>query len=104
MNCFKLPVGTIDTLNSLMKKFFWTGSDKERGIHWKSWSSLCEEKFKGDLGFKDLKCMNLALLAKQGCTITKREASFQGPEDIISIPPSCMQNLDLIRRMDGGVY
>ncbi|GAA0143649.1 hypothetical protein LIER_35779 [Lithospermum erythrorhizon] len=36
MNCFKLLVGIIDTLNSLITKFFWASSGKERGIHWKS--------------------------------------------------------------------
>ncbi|GAA0166031.1 hypothetical protein LIER_21282 [Lithospermum erythrorhizon] len=47
MNCFKLPVGIIDVLNGLMAKFFRASSDKERGVHWKSWDSLCEEKFEG---------------------------------------------------------
>ncbi|GAA0158442.1 hypothetical protein LIER_15464 [Lithospermum erythrorhizon] len=31
MNRFKLPVGIIDALNSLMAKFFWASSYKERG-------------------------------------------------------------------------
>ncbi|GAA0145641.1 hypothetical protein LIER_36157 [Lithospermum erythrorhizon] len=51
-------------------------SDKERGIHWKSWSYQCEEKFEGGLGFKDLGCMNLALLAKQGWRVTTKQASL----------------------------
>ncbi|GAA0174440.1 hypothetical protein LIER_27830 [Lithospermum erythrorhizon] len=49
MNCFKLPVGIIDALNSLMAKIFWANSDKVRGIHWKSWDMLCKEKLEGDL-------------------------------------------------------
>ncbi|GAA0175470.1 hypothetical protein LIER_28637 [Lithospermum erythrorhizon] len=66
MKCFKLPYETIDVLNNHMTKFFWASSDKERGIHWQSWDKLCEDKLEGGLGFKDLECMNLALLAKQG--------------------------------------
>ncbi|GAA0168567.1 hypothetical protein LIER_23254 [Lithospermum erythrorhizon] len=66
MNCFKLPVGIIDSLNSSMAKFYWGNADGFRGIYWKVWDKLCDDKFEGALSFKDLECMNLALLAKQG--------------------------------------
>ncbi|GAA0164992.1 hypothetical protein LIER_20503 [Lithospermum erythrorhizon] len=49
-----------------MAKFFWASSDKEKDIHWKNWEALCMDKNEGGLRFKDLYCMNLALLAKQG--------------------------------------
>ncbi|GAA0147645.1 hypothetical protein LIER_36556 [Lithospermum erythrorhizon] len=56
--------------------FWWTGSDKDRGIHWRSWELLCGDKLKGGMGFKDLGCMNLALLAKHGWRIVTRQASL----------------------------
>ncbi|GAA0179658.1 hypothetical protein LIER_30000 [Lithospermum erythrorhizon] len=64
MNCFKLPMGLIDNLNTLMAKFLWENTKDDKGIHWRSWEKLCEDKFDGGLGFKDLECMNRAMLAK----------------------------------------
>ncbi|GAA0167178.1 hypothetical protein LIER_43781 [Lithospermum erythrorhizon] len=47
MNCFKLPVGIIDNLNSSMTSFYWENAECDKGIHWKSWEKLCEDKFEG---------------------------------------------------------
>ncbi|GAA0163191.1 hypothetical protein LIER_39548 [Lithospermum erythrorhizon] len=54
INCFKIPLGTIDDLNMTMEKFFWANGDGEKGIHWMVWDKVCEEKANGGLGFKDL--------------------------------------------------
>ncbi|GAA0161766.1 hypothetical protein LIER_18006 [Lithospermum erythrorhizon] len=45
---------------------FGQNGDREKGIHWKAWYKLCDDKEHGGLGFKDLESMNLSLLAKQG--------------------------------------
>ncbi|GAA0155015.1 hypothetical protein LIER_12842 [Lithospermum erythrorhizon] len=76
MNCFKLPSGIIDDLNSTMAHFLWANGEGEKGIHWKTWDKLCEDEGRGGLGFKDLECMNLALLAKQGWRVATQEASL----------------------------
>ncbi|GAA0175050.1 hypothetical protein LIER_28307 [Lithospermum erythrorhizon] len=76
MNCFKLPVDIIDSLNSSMTNFYWGNTEGERGIHWKAWDKLCDDKFEGGFGFKDLESMNLALLAKQGWRVLTRQASL----------------------------
>ncbi|GAA0144865.1 hypothetical protein LIER_36028 [Lithospermum erythrorhizon] len=61
---------------SLMANFFSANSEGEKGVHRKAWDSLCKDKNEGGLGFKDLECMNLALLAKQGWRIVTNEASL----------------------------
>ena len=38
----------------------------ERKIHWQRWEKLTRSKKDGGMGFKDLRALNLAMLAKQG--------------------------------------
>ena len=38
----------------------------ENKIPWLSWEKMCEPKSNGGMSFKNLKLLNLALLAKQG--------------------------------------
>ncbi|GAA0172885.1 hypothetical protein LIER_26619 [Lithospermum erythrorhizon] len=42
----------------------------------KAWDKLCDDKEHEGLGFKDLKCMNFALLAKQRWRVAMQEASL----------------------------
>ncbi|XP_072088190.1 uncharacterized protein [Arachis hypogaea] len=65
MNVIKLPKYFCQRLSSKIAKFWWASSGKERGIHWKKWSSITKSKRDGGLGFKDLECQNVAHLAKQ---------------------------------------
>ena len=46
--------------------FFQGGDFHEQHIHWKSWEKLTDPKVDGDVGFRELKSFNTALLAKQG--------------------------------------
>ncbi|GAA0166435.1 hypothetical protein LIER_21588 [Lithospermum erythrorhizon] len=74
MKCFKLPLGIIEEINKVMARYFWVASDKETGIHWKRLELMCNSKFEGGLGFKDLECINLALLARQGWKVATQQA------------------------------
>lgn len=50
----------------MMAKFSLGSKGENKKIHWLSWDKISEKKHNGGLGFKDLRCYNLALLAKQG--------------------------------------
>ncbi|XP_059446647.1 uncharacterized protein LOC132178216 [Corylus avellana] len=65
MSVFKLPKVLCSEINSLMTKFFWSHKEKEKRIHWMSWSKMSLSKTQGGMGFRDIVTFNKALLAKQ---------------------------------------
>ena len=65
MSVFMLPITLCSEINSIMRSFWWSG-DRSRGIAWKSWRDMCQNKKDGGLGFRDVEQLNLAFLAKHG--------------------------------------
>ena len=76
MSCFKLLDSLCSDLNLLMGKFWWGQKANERKLAWVSWEKLCSPKVDGEMGFRDFKAFNLALLAKQGWRILKNSDSL----------------------------
>lgn len=66
MSCFEIPKKILEEINKLATKFWWGSKDEGQKIHWASWVTLCDGKFKGGYGFTDLNQFNLALSAKLG--------------------------------------
>ena len=44
--------------------FWWSPGGSTKGMHWKSWDKVCENKDEGGLGFKDISDFNTAMLGK----------------------------------------
>ncbi|CAN6715719.1 unnamed protein product [Malus baccata var. baccata] len=69
MSCFRLPIGVCRDVERAIRNYWWRGNDQRKGIHWISWDRLTKQKKAGGMGFKDIQCVNLALLAKIGWRI-----------------------------------
>lgn len=66
MSVFLLPADICQDLEMAMSKFWWrSDSSKEKGIHWMCWRRLTDSKFKGGIGFRNLRDFNIALLGSQ---------------------------------------
>jgi hypothetical protein len=76
MRVFLLPKAICSEINSLMQQFWWGHQAKDFGIPWMSWSQMGFLKEKGGIGFRDLHCLNKALLAKQIWRMWKMEDSL----------------------------
>ncbi|XP_026416751.1 uncharacterized protein LOC113312210 [Papaver somniferum] len=63
MGCFKIPVTTIQHLESLQRNFWW-GHKANKGINFIAWSNFQKPKDLGGLGFRNLETFNRALISK----------------------------------------
>lgn len=76
MSCVKLPVKLCNELNALMARFWWGSKGSNNKILWLSWAKMTEKKHDGGLGFKDLRCFNLALQNRGGDLCMEGTACF----------------------------
>ena len=76
MDCFKLPLGLCDEIESMIRKFWWGQRGDRRKIHWISWVVLCKPKAEGGMGFKNLALFNDALLARQAWHLLHNKESL----------------------------
>ncbi|KAK1286517.1 hypothetical protein QJS10_CPB20g01045 [Acorus calamus] len=65
LSTFRMPVGVEQRLESIRRRFLWSGANKEVSKpHLVKWEFVCLPKTMGGLGVRKLKEMNLALLSK----------------------------------------
>ena len=65
MSCFRIPNKVLKEIEMLIARFWWKGVEENRGMHWISWKKLTIAKDQGGMGFKELRAVNDALIAKQ---------------------------------------
>lgn len=64
MQTLKLLANILENLERTNKNFFWGDQDQKMSINSIAWSTISQHKIVGNLGIKNLKVMNKALLAK----------------------------------------
>ena len=64
MSMFQLPRTLCWDINIMMSKFWWGHKENRKKIAWMSWGKMGFSKDVGGLGYHDLECFNMALLAK----------------------------------------
>lgn len=60
-----IPVDVCNKIQRHMNGFWWEIENSSKSVCWMACDRLCNVKEEGDLGFKDLKQFNIAMLAKQ---------------------------------------
>ncbi|PNY03326.1 ribonuclease H [Trifolium pratense] len=60
----KMPVSVWKQVVSIQREFLWGGVKGGNKIKWVKWSVVCKAKRRGGLGARDVRLVNLSLLAK----------------------------------------
>lgn len=79
MSTILLSKGTIAKLTSIVRKFWWTGIQKDndsKPICFRAWDDICKPMHEGGLGIRDLSFMNKSLVATAAWRIIKNPSSL----------------------------
>lgn len=64
LSLFKSPLGVIEDLERIRRKFIWSGTQDSKGINWVSWEKVTSPKEVGGLGLGSLRSLNISFLTK----------------------------------------
>ncbi|KAG8378978.1 hypothetical protein BUALT_Bualt07G0040600 [Buddleja alternifolia] len=73
MSTFCLPVSTCNSIDKLMRCFWWGKDPSKKSLFLKKWEDICLPKSEGGLGFRQMRDINRALIAKLGWNILNND-------------------------------
>lgn len=77
MSVYLLPKTVHDKIDKIRRTFFQQGGKTKQKYHLVKWIKICKSKKKGGLGIKDLRKMNISLLAKWWWKLEQEEGLWQ---------------------------
>jgi hypothetical protein len=64
LSFLKIPILVWKKIRRIQREFLWGGKGSRKKISWVKWDVVCQSKRLGGLGIRDLRTMNISLLAK----------------------------------------
>jgi hypothetical protein len=64
LSFFKMPVKVVKKMEGIQRRFLWGGVGDKKKVCWVKWRNVCQPRSKGGLGVRDIKLVNISLLAK----------------------------------------
>jgi hypothetical protein len=64
LSFFKMPIKVVKKMKGIQRRFLWGGVGDNKKVCWVKWRNVCQPKSKGGLGVRDIKLVNISLLAK----------------------------------------
>jgi len=64
LSFFKLPMKVWKKVVRIQRQFLWGGVNGGNKVSWVKWSAVCLPRASGGLGVRDIRLVNLSLLAK----------------------------------------
>jgi hypothetical protein len=77
MSIYLLPKTIISKLDKIRRSFFWQGGGTKKKYHLVKWTKIWKHKKKRGLGIKDIRKMNISLLAKWWWKFDKEDGLWQ---------------------------
>ncbi|PWA70220.1 hypothetical protein CTI12_AA290670 [Artemisia annua] len=64
LSIFRAPIGVVDILERIRRRFFWGFKEDTKGVSWIKWSDILSSKDQGGLGIGSIRAKNLSLIGK----------------------------------------
>ena len=76
MLVFKIPKKNCKGIVDAMAQYWWGDDATRKRLHWFAWWKMCVPNKEGGMCFRYIHCFNLALLAKQACSLIDNPESL----------------------------
>ena len=100
LSLFKAPVGIMEKLEAIRRRFLWGGGEDKRKIHWVAWDKVVAPKKNGGLGIGSIQAINIGLLVKWWWRLKTQSSSLwckiiHGIHELEGKPHDCLSRMSI---------